>query len=430
MSVHDIILGYRPREWQKRLHREKKRFSIAVVHRRAGKTYAAMFELIHEALLSKKHLAYIAPYLNQGRKVMWGPIKEVAVKIPHTTIREVDSSIEFANGSVIRILGADNSDSIRGMGFDGCVADEFQNFDKNVLPSVVMPTLAGRDEGRGGWLLLLGTPTGIDPLTETFDRVSKDPSWATWKFDVLSTGVLTPEEIEIQKGMCVGNSFRLEWMCDFDAGSPGQLITGDEVEVAFTRNYLPEHYRDSAKIMACDIARQGDDASVICRRQGLQCWDFDSWHESDLAASARKIRDACYQYCPDALFIDGGGIGAGVVDMLRDWGVPVIEVQFGGKASDMRFLNKRAEMWIEMALWLRRGGRIPFDPTLKMELVSPTHFTNDKGQTQLESKDDLKKRGLSSPDKADALAMTFFMPVWPSKDLKENPPRKDWDPFG
>lgn len=389
-----------------------------------------MFELLHEALIAKRHLAYIAPYLNQARKVMWVPIREVAAKIPHTIVREVDASIEFPNGSMIRILGADNADGFRGLGFDGVVADEHQLWDKTVLPMVVMPTLAGRMDGQGGWLLLLGTPTGIDPLTETFDRVSKDPSWAAWKFDVYSTGVLTPEEIEIQKSMCVGNAFRLEWLCDFDAGSPGQLITGDEVELAFTKSYLPEHYKDSAKIMACDIARQGDDASVICRRQGLQCWDFDSWHDNDLASSARKIRDAYDSYRPDALFIDGGGIGAGVVDMLRDWGVPVIEVQFGARATDQRFLNKRAEMWIDMALWIRRGGRLPYDPSLKMELVAPTHFTNDKGQTQLESKDDLKKRGLSSPDKADALAMTFFMPVWPQKQLAENPPKTDWDPFG
>lgn len=430
MAEHLVDLNYVPRPWQTRLHKEKKRFSIAVVHRRGGKSYAAHMELIHEGLLAKRHLAYIAPYLNQARKVMWPLLRETAVKIPHTILREVDMTVEFANGTVIRCMGADNSDAIRGLGLDGCVADEFQNWDKTVLPSVVMPTLANKMDGAGGWLLLIGTPTGIDPLTETYDRAAKDPSWAAWKFNVYETGVLTPEEIEIQKSMCVGNSFRLEWMCDFDAGSPGQLVIGDDVEAAFMREYLPEHYKDNAKVMGCDIARQGDDSSVICRRQGLQCWDFDTWHSSDLAFSARKIKDAYDSYRPDALFIDGGGIGAGVVDMLRDWGIPVIEVQFGSRATDNRFLNKRAEMWIDMALWIKRGGRLPRDSSLKMELVSPTHFTNDKGQTQLESKDDLKRRGLNSPDKADALALTFAMPVWPQKQLAENPPKVDYDPYG
>jgi hypothetical protein len=147
--------------------------------------------------------------------------------------------------------------------------------------------------------------------------------------------------------------------------------------------------------------------------------------------TTRRIREAYEGYKPDALFIDGGGIGAGVVDALRDMNVDVIEVQFGSKASDPRFLNLRAEMWINMYHWLRRGGRLPKDTELKLELTSPLHFTNDKGQTQLESKDDLKKRGMRSPDKGDAVAMTFAYPVQPGKWKNDpaNAPKKDWEPF-
>jgi hypothetical protein len=424
--IKSVDLGYIPRPWQQRLHKEKKRFSIAVCHRRAGKSYAAMMELIHCALIKpKQHLGYIAPFLNQARKVMWIPLREMAVKIPMTEIRESDLSVTFANGSMIRCMGSDNADSIRGLGLDGVVADEFQMWEQTVLPAVVMPTLAGRN----GWLMLLGTPTGIDPLTETYDRASTDPTWAAWKFTVMDTGVLTEEEIAIQKSMCVGNAFRLEWMCDFDAGSPAQLITGDLVKEAMLRQYDEAVYKNEARIMACDIARQGDDRSVIARRQGLQLWDLEAWQEADLMVSARRIRDAYYAFKPDALFIDGGGIGAGVVDALREMGIPVIEVQFGAKALDERFANMRAEMWYNMANWIRRGGRLPPDQDLKLELTSPTYFQNDHGKLQLESKADLKKRGMRSPDRGDAAALTHSMPVHPKSADKDLAPIWDWDPL-
>jgi hypothetical protein len=375
-------------------------------------------ELIHRALeMPKFEGAYIAPFLSQGRRVFWLPLKDVCLKIPGTVCRETEMLVEFPNGSTIRCLGADNADGIRGLGFDYVVGDEYADWSQEVLPMVVMPTLAGREGG----ICLIGTPKGQDPLVTMYEAQKNNPLWACFKFSAIDTGVLTNEELSIMRSAMSDQQYRLELLCDYDAGSPGQLISGQMVEEAILRSYESGAYKDQARIMGCDIARQGDDRSCIARRQGLQLWDLESWQSPDLMVTARKIRDAFYMYRPDGLFIDGGGIGAGVVDALRDMDVPVIEIQFGSKASDPRFLNLRAEMWMNMHHWIRRGGRVPDSTELKQELTAPLHFTNDKGQTQLESKEDLKKRGMRSPDLADAVALTFAMPVHPS-NAKESAP--------
>lgn len=429
MADKHVDLGYRPRPWQDIIHRGIKRMSLAIVHRRGGKTVAAKMELIHRCLENPKtECAYIAPYLTQARRVMWRPLREMCMMVPHTECRETDMVAKFANGSTIRCLGADNADGIRGLGFDFVVGDEFADWAPDVLPMVVMPTLAGRDGG----LFIVGTPKGIDPLTEMYEKQKKNPDWACWKFSVEDTKALSHEEVEIMRSAMTPATFRLEMMCDFDAGSPGQLIPGDVVEAAFARSYEYEQYRLHPRIMGCDIARQGDDSTVIFRRQGPMTWEPMAFQETNLMVTARKIAAEWQAFCGDALFIDGGGVGAGAVDALKDMGIPVLEVQFGSKASDPRFLNLRAEMWFNMYHWLRSGGRLHPDPSIKVELTAPNHFTNDKGQTQLESKEDLKKRGMRSPDRADALAISFAMPVQTRHERDEQPTRaKDtwsiWD---
>jgi hypothetical protein len=129
------------------------------------------------------------------------------------------------------------------------------------------------------------------------------------------------------------------------------------------------------------------------------------------------------RYHPDAIFVDAGNIGAAVVDRLRQLlpDVPVIEVWFGGKGRDAELepgvtvptADKRAEMWTRMRAWLRSGA-VPDKDRLRDDLIGPTYaFAADDTRVKLERKPDMKKRGLPSPDWADALACTFAEPVMP-----------------
>lgn len=203
-----------------------------------------------------------------------------------------------------------------------------------------------------------------------------------------------------------------------------QFISSEVVELARKRS--PEAKLWDARVMGVDVARFGSDESVICFRQGRDARS-NKWiklRNVDTMAFAAHIVDAARWFHPDAIFVDGGGVGGGVVDRLRQLRQPVFEVQFGGAPDRavesgegaVHYVNKRAEMWGNMKDWLR-GGSIPDDPDLVQELTSVQYgylFKEGIDKIILEKKVDMKKRGLSSPDAGDALALTFAYPVMPS----------------
>jgi hypothetical protein len=190
-------------------------------------------------------------------------------------------------------------------------------------------------------------------------------------------------------------------------------------------------------VLGVDPARFGDDRSVIFKRQGMQAFDPMTYRGIDNMELAARVAAVIEAWEPDAVFIDSGA-GAGVIDRLRQLGYDVIEVPFGGKATMSHlFLNRRAEMWFDMADWLKLGGAIPNDVSLKQELATPVYWFDAAGRKVLEPKDEIKKRlqGGGSPDMADALALTFAYPVRKRtpKDIYasmiKNARKEDYDPY-
>jgi hypothetical protein len=112
------------------------------------------------------------------------------------------------------------------------------------------------------------------------------------------------------------------------------------------------------------------------------------------------------------VFVDGVGLGIGVVDRLRQLGFQTVDVQSGAKPNNLKYFNKRAEMWAEMRDFLKEGCQLPDDQELFDDLLGPEYtFENRLNLLQLEKKEDMKARGLASPDCADALAFTFYAPI-------------------
>lgn len=197
-------------------------------------------------------------------------------------------------------------------------------------------------------------------------------------------------------------------------------------------------------IIGVDVARFGEDASVIYFRKGRDARSIAPivLRGVDTMTLAGKVADAYLQYRADAVFVDGGGVGGGVVDRLRQLRVPVSDIQFGAKSDRINlegdataYANKRAEMWGALREWLR-GGAIPDDQRIREELVSPMYGFNVRDEIQLERKEDMRKRGAASPDIADALALTFAYPVVPTQyagrdGLPAGPAMADceYDPF-
>lgn len=197
-----------------------------------------------------------------------------------------------------------------------------------------------------------------------------------------------------------------------------QLIGADIVEAAFDKSLKPATYNFAPKVLGVDVARFGDDQSTMALRQGLACLKLKKFRGLDLMTFAGLVAQFVQQEEPEIVFIDQGGVGAGVVDRLRQLGIRnVVGVDFGGTPLNRElYVNKRTEMWCLMRDWLGEGSAIPPDEELRSDLTSPEYgFTGDKGQIVLEKKSDMKKRGLASPDCGDALALTFAAPVRPGR---------------
>jgi len=199
-------------------------------------------------------------------------------------------------------------------------------------------------------------------------------------------------------------------------------------------------YGTDPLVLGVDVARFGDDASVIYFRRGRdgQSIPPQLYRGLDTVQLAARVADAIAVHKPDAVMVDGGGVGGGVVDNLRSLGHSVFDIQFGGKADRIalegdasKFGNKRAEMWGYMRAWLR-GGSIPKDDGLVRQLAGPMYSFNNRDEIILEAKKEMKGRGLESPDMADALALTFAYPVM-GKAMQGFAPKVglewDYDPF-
>lgn len=443
MSDKVVDLGFRPRQWQTECFKKLRRWSVLVVHRRGGKTILGVMLLIDRALRftppaggGPGRYAYVAPEKAQAKAVAWEYLKRFSAPVPGVKINETELWIEFPNGSRIKIEGAEDPDRLRGIYLDGIVLDELADMKPTLWGEVVRPALSDRQ----GWALFIGTPKGVNLLSEMFYAAAGKPDWYAARLTVHDTGAIDPVELAQAKADMTEQQYAQEFLCDFAAGNRNALLSVTEVEESCARVILGPEIERMPRILGVDVARQGDDRTAIFRRQGLMAWPPQVLRGADSMQVAGYVAKHIAEWNPDAVFIDGtGGYGAGVIDRLRGLGHTCTEVQFGGKADDNRFVNKRSEMWHDLAEWVKSGGVIPNDPAIKLDLCAPTYsFKSDR--FALESKDDMKARGMPSPDLGDALALTFAYPVAPrglivtSQGVIEMPfggqkALTDYDPF-
>ena len=191
------------------------------------------------------------------------------------------------------------------------------------------------------------------------------------------------------------------------------LLSHEEVTAAMGRHVPPQDYEHAARILGVDVAREGDDRSVIFPRQGLASFKPIEMRNVRTIEGASMVLHKQTEWQSDATFIDNtGGFGGGWVDQLVRMNSHPHPIHFAGKATDPRYFNKRTEMWFLMAEWVKAGGALPNVPELIGELTTPTYaFKGDK--LILEPKERIKARLGRSPDYADALALTFAAPVQP-----------------
>ena len=265
--------------------------------------------------------------------------------------------------------------------------------------------------------LVFGNPLRLDGrFPQCFPGGRFAGMWKSFRVDSRTVSLSNKQTLDekISYYGADSNYVRSHILGQFPTATTSQLIPLDRIEDAAIREMNMDP--TDPVILGCDVASgHGEDSSVIYIRKGLDGRTHSprKFPNLDPLQFAYKIAAVARDVNADAIFVDAGGVGEGTAAKLRELGLAPHSVYFGSKADNanglVRCANKRSEMWCTMKEWLKAGA-IVNDDQLKAELGGPEYSENPQGIV-LERKEDMRARGLGSPDIADALALTFASPV-------------------
>lgn len=238
--------------------------------------------------------------------------------------------------------------------------------------------------------------------------------WNTRQINAMNvehTDLKVYEQIIAEHGLD-SRQAKVEVLGEFPSSGEDQFISPLTVREAMERECNDDP--GAPLLMGVDVARYGDDQSVIAFRRGRDARSIP-WKKFKGIDTVELVNNICHladKYNPDAIFVDGGGVGGGVVDQLKAFRYKVIEVQAGSSADDKnKYQNKRVEMWDRAREWLCTAS-IPNDDQLYKDATSIHYkYVATTNQLQLERKDEMKRRGIASPDVFEALVQTFARPI-------------------
>jgi phage terminase large subunit len=285
------------------------------------------------------------------------------------------------------------------------------------IPSAVMATAeAALSTGKVMRLVQAGNP--IDTSGPLYDACTKARSlWYVIEITGDPDSPVRSKRISIEWARQMIDQYGRDnpWVMvnvlgQFPPSAINSLLGPDDISKAMGRHLQPDQYSFARKRFGIDVARFGDDKTVIFPRQGLASFNPEVMRNARSEDIAAKVAFTWQEQSPDEAFIDDtGGWAAGVIDLLNKTQYQVIPVQFNGKAMDARYFNKRSEMYFLAAEWIKKGGVLPPIPELTEELTALTYWF-DKGKMRVEEKDQVKVKIGRSPDYADAFVLTFAFP--------------------
>lgn len=413
------VIPYVPRPWFRAYHERTQDKAVLVVTRRGGKTYACIKDqekdILLETLPGPKG-AYVAPLLGQAKDITWDYYLETIRELAHlgAKARESDHTLYYPNGGTIQLFGADRQagEKMRGQFFDNIVIDEpedINGFDE-FLKAVVIPCLSDRR----GKLTIIGTVKASGVLHSLVTRALKDSGWFVQIIPASKTRAFTTAELQGFREQMGDAYYEREYECSFDVEGDRQFISRRDVLAAAERTPIA----GEDIVIACDVARQGGDRSAIVVRDTRCIHTIIIRQGLDLIQLAELVAHTAQRFRPINIYIDATGMGSGVVDYLRHNHYNVIEVHGAEKAADdLAYFNRRCEMWARMKEWIRHPDTSlkvdAFADELMLDLTGLEYAYDIKNRLKLESKDELRKRGLPSPDIADALSLTFATTIAP-----------------
>jgi phage terminase large subunit len=260
-------VDFQPRTAFLPFHGRSRRWTCIVAHRRAGKTLACIADVATCALATKKanaRYAYIAPYHAQAKAVAWDYLKRITREVA-TKVSESELQVELGNGSRIRLYGADNPDSLRGLYLDGVVLDEYGDMRPNVWGEIIRPLLTDRK----GWAVFIGTPKGKNHFHAIHEGAQRSGEWLSLSLKASETGLIDAAELADARRQMTPEQYAQEFECAFDVPALGAIYAAELAQAKTDKRITRVTYDGSALVHTAWDLGVGD-ATAIWFYQAVQ----------------------------------------------------------------------------------------------------------------------------------------------------------------
>lgn len=277
MAARTVVIPYTPRPQFRAFHDRRERWAVLVCHRRAGKTFAAVNDLLRAAVTCKSAhplFAYIGPFRSQAKDVAWSALKYFSEPVSKV-VNEAELMVTLINGAKIRVFGADNADAMRGLGFDGVFMDEVGDFKPSVWGAVVRPALSDKQ----GWAVFAGTPKGKNHFWQIWEDATGrlKQEWFAMMLKASDSKILPQSELDDVKRQITQDQYLQEYECNFEAAIMGAFY-GTEMRLLEEQGHITDvpYDPEQACYTSWDLGHT-DDTSIWwfqMRRGELRIIDF------------------------------------------------------------------------------------------------------------------------------------------------------------
>jgi phage terminase large subunit len=419
--VEDLLIknypGFKLEAWQKTflkaVGRGERRISVRAGHG-VGKSAVCSFALLwHMFTRYPQKSILTAPTQSQLFDALFAEVKRWVHEMPQFMQDQVEvfaDRIELRASPENSFMSARTSSAERPEALAGVHSDHVLLVvdEASAVPEPVFEAASGSMSGFTATTILISNPTRNTGLFfKTHHQLSSN--WFRLHVSCLDSKLVAPDFIQQIKDTYgeTSSAYYVRVLGEFAPREDDVLIPAELVDAAMARDVVLD--TGEPLVYGLDVARFGDDRTVLCKRQGNVVIEIRAWSGADLMQTVGRVMHEADTDKPSEICVDSIGLGAGVADRLREQGLNVRDVN----VSEVSALNPTAaklrdELWLTVKEWLgKRSCRLPRSEDLRGELVGPTYTFLSNGKIKVEGKNEMKKRGLRSPDQADSLCLTF-----------------------
>jgi phage terminase large subunit len=412
-----IVLGATPDAWQAQVMMEvargERRISVRAGHGVGKSAFCAWLSIWHMVCRYPQKTVMTAPTAGQLFDALFVEVKYWINKLPApiralfemTSEKVTLKAAPEASFISARTSSADRPEALAGIHSEYVllIVDE-----ASAVPEPVFESAAGSMSGHSAATILIGNPTRNSGMFfRTHHALASE--WRTYHVSCLDSPRVAPDfvkQISDTYGPDSG-AYRVRVLGEFALRDDDTLIPAELVDSAMSRDVTMD--TKEPLVYGLDVARFGDDRSVLCKRRGNVVTEFRVWQGLDLMQLTGAIVNEAKVDTPAEICVDSIGLGSGVADRLRELGYTVRDVNVSeSSAMNPTAAKLRDELWLSVKEWLNaRACKLPKLPELRQELVAPTYTFTSSGKVKVEGKQEMKRRGMRSPDLADSLCISF-----------------------